>query len=170
MRPSLALSAVALITALLGLNSALGKDARLDPLAGDRMDIEKVLTNYRTAVSTGDEALFMTTILDDQIPFFSAGEVASQDRSLTSVGTRDVATFRRSVFHSGRRYRQSFDQVHIEQHASLAQVSLHFITQEQGSNDGGEGWKAITLLKVGGQWKIASSFYTVAGLPGPRSG
>ena len=176
-RTVLAVSAAALMAGLLALGSALGRDAGPAPLSdADRGEIEKVLTNYRTAVSTGDEALFMTTILDDQIPFFSAGEAASQDGSLRSAGTRDFAAFRRSVFHSGRQYRQSFEHVHIEQDGSLAQASLHFITREQGSDRGGEGWKVLTLLKVGGQWKIASEFYTVRSLsqvdrthPGDRS-
>jgi hypothetical protein len=42
----------------------------------------------------------------------------------------------------------------------MAQVWLHFITRVQGSHSGGEGWKTLTLLKVGGNWKIASEFYT----------
>ena len=165
-RTVLAISAVAVFAGLLALSPALGKEAGpAPPSDGDRGEIEKVLTNYRTAVSTGDEALFMTTILDDQIPFFSAGEAASQDGSLHSSGTRDFASFRRSVFHSGRRYRQSFDHVHIEQDGSLAQASLHFVTREEGSDRGGEGWKVLALLKVGDQWKIASEFYTVRSLP-----
>lgn len=140
-----------------------------NPNDADRHDIEKVLSNYPTAVSAGDEALFMTTILDDQIPFFSVGEKPSQADSLNSAQTRDFASFRRSIFHSDRHYRQTFDHIQINQDASLAQVSLHFVTRVVGSDSGGEGWKTLTLLKVGGQWKIASEFYTVRSLPAPHS-
>jgi hypothetical protein len=169
-RTVLAVSAAVLSAGLLALGPALSKDSKPAPRSDeDRGQIEKVLTNYHTAVSTGDEALFMTTLLDDQIPFFSAGEAASQDGSLSSAATRDFASFRRAVFHSGRRYRQSFDRVHIEQDSSLAQVSLHFITREQGSNNGSEGWKVLALLKVGGQWKIASELYTARSLSADRS-
>jgi hypothetical protein len=162
-RTVLAVSAVTLTAGLLAFGPALARPAHRSDQ--DRGEIEKVLTNYRTALSTGDEALFMTTILDDQIPFFCAGEAASQDGSLRSSGTRDFASFRRSVFHSGRRYRQSFEHVHIEQDGSLAQASLHFVTREEGSDRGSEGWKVLALLKVGGQWKIASEFYTARSLP-----
>jgi hypothetical protein len=127
----------------------------------DRAAIEQVLTNYTTAVTNSDEALFMTTLLDDQIPFFAAGDVATQPPSLKSPNTHAFAAFKRAVFHTNTRYRQTFDHVAIEQDKSLACVRLHFITRVVSSGAAAEGWKTLQLLKVGDQWKIASEFYTV---------
>lgn len=170
MRAFLLFSVLVLIAGSSVLASEPDRAGRLaSPNDADRRDIEKVLSNYPKAVSTGDEALFLTTILDDQIPFFSVGEKPSQADSLSSIETRDFASFRRSIFHSDKHYRQSFDHIQIRQDASLAQVSLHFVTRVVGSDSGGEGWKTLTLLKVGRQWKIASEFYTVRSLPAPDS-
>jgi hypothetical protein len=48
--------------------------------------------------------------------------------------------------------------VHIQQDGLLAQVSLVFVNSTaQGDT---WGWKTMQLLKVAGQWKIASEFYT----------
>jgi hypothetical protein len=129
--------------------------------APDRAAIEHVLNNYTTAVTNSDEALFMTTLLDDQIPFFAAGDVTSQLPSLKSADTHAFAAFKRAVFHTNIRYRQTFDHVAIEQDKSLACVRLHFITRVVSSGAAAEGWKTLQLLKVGDQWKIASEFYTV---------
>ena len=129
--------------------------------APDRAAIEQVLNNYTTAVTNGDEALFMTTLLDDQIPFFAAGDVATQPPTLKSADTHAFAGFRRAVFHTNTRYRQTFDHVSIEQDKSLACVRLHFITRVVSSGSAAEGWKTLQLLKVGDHWKIASEFYTV---------
>jgi hypothetical protein len=129
--------------------------------APDRAAIAQVLNNYTTAVTNGDEALFLTTLLDDQIPFFAAGDVATQPPSLKSADTHTFAAFKRAVFHTNTRYRQTFDHVSIEQDKSLACVRLHFITRVVSSGAAAEGWKTLQLLKVGDQWKIASEFYTV---------
>ncbi len=129
--------------------------------APDRAAIEQVLNNYATAVTNSDEALFMTTLLDDQIPFFAAGDVATQSLSLKSADTHAFAAFKHAVFHTNTRYRQTFDHVVIEQDKSLACVQLHFITRVVSSGAAAEGWKTLQLLKVGDQWKIASEFYTV---------
>jgi hypothetical protein len=129
--------------------------------ARDRAAIAQVLNNYTTAVTNGDEALFLTTLLDDQIPFFAAGDVATQPPSLKSADTHAFAAFKRAVFHTNTRYRQTFDHVAIEQEKSLACVRLHFITRVVSSGAAAEGWKTLQLLKVGDQWKIASEFYTV---------
>jgi hypothetical protein len=129
--------------------------------APDRAAIAQVLNNYTTAVTNGDEALFLTTLLDDQIPFFAAGDVATQPPSLKSADTHAFAAFKRAVFHTNTRYRQTFDHVAIEQDKSLACVRLHFITRVVSSGAAAEGWKTLQLLKVGDQWKIASEFYTV---------
>ena len=127
----------------------------------DRAAIRHVLDNYSKAVTDGDEALFMTTLLDDQIPFFAAGDLAAQPPSLKSADTRGVAAFKHSVFHTNTRYRQTLDHVIIEQDSSLASVQLHFITEVVSSGKAWEGWKTLQLLKVGDQWKIVSELYTV---------
>ena len=158
-----AVSVIACATLITGLwmsSLARAKDTQSAASSEDRAAIERVLTRYRVSVSTGDESLFLSTILDEQIPFFSAGNAASQDASLRSEGTRDLAGFRRAVFHSGKQYSQTFDHVRIQQDASVAQVWLHFVTRVRGADSGGEGWKTLALLKVGGNWKIASEFYT----------
>jgi hypothetical protein len=53
---------------------------------------------------------------------------------------------------------QRFRNIHIEQDGALANVSLVFVnTTARGA---AWGWKTLQLLKVEGQWKIASEFYT----------
>ena len=128
-----------------------------DATAPDRIAIAQVLENYRNAVSTGDEALFSTTLLDDQIPFFAVSEARAP---VESQQMRGVAAFRKAVFHSGRRYTQRFDDIRIAQDGALAQATLRFVTQRDDGS-GASGWKTLTLLDTGGHWKIASEFYTV---------
>ena len=71
-------------------------------------------------------------------------------------GTQNYDGFRQGVF-QGAPFTQRFQDVHIRQDGPLAQVSLVFInTAADGSS---WGWKTMELLKVGGQWKIASEFY-----------
>ena len=60
---------------------------------------------------------------------------------------------------SGKRYKQRFSNVKIEQVGLLAQVSLDYETALQEEDFSGKGWKVLHLLKVGGHWKIASEFY-----------
>ncbi len=63
----------------------------------------------------------------------------------------------RGVF-SGPPFTQKFQDVHVSQDGSLANVSLVYV------NSSAEGaswdWKTLQLLRVAGQWKIASEFYT----------
>ncbi|GEM_PF-3511846 len=133
------------------------------PQAPDHAAIAQVLENYRIAVSTGDEVLFSTTLLDDRIPFFAVRSPPSPGPVPDARQIRGVAAFRRNVFHGGRRYTQRFDDIRIAQDGGLAQASLRFVTlRDDGS--GGAGWKTLTLIDVGGQWKIASEFYTVRAL------
>jgi len=126
--------------------------------------IQGVLRDYRTAVSTGDEALFLTTLLDNQIPFFAVDAAADRVADPVFTDLQGVADFRLRVFHSGILYRQTFDQIKIDQHGALAQVTLHFVTRVRDSQEGGQGWKTLTLLKAGLRWKIVSEFYTVGNL------
>lgn len=134
-----------------------------DTPAPDHAAIAQVLENYRSAVTRGDEALFLTTLLDQQIPFHAVRDASSPETSLTSTQTRGVADFLRGVFHSGRRYQQRFDDIRIAQDGTLAQASLRFVTQRDDGS-GGAGWKTLALVQVNGQWKIASEFYTVRSL------
>ena len=76
-----------------------------------------------------------------------------------------ASRFRQAVFERGVRYTQHFYNVHIQQDGDLAQVSLDFVTKAMKSGDGGFGWKTLQLLKVRGQWKIASEIYTVRDPP-----
>ncbi len=155
--------ALALFAALFALSHA--TDAQGAPKteglqAPDQAGIAKVLENYRIAVSTSNEALFSTTLLDDQIPFHGLGDAKSVGTSTKSQDLKGVAGFRKSVFHSGKRYTQVFEDIHIKQEGSLAQADLRFTTR-RGDGSGGKGWKLLTLVKVGDSWKIASEFYTV---------
>jgi hypothetical protein len=120
----------------------------------DRQAIEALLDTYTRAVSTKDEALFETLLLSRDIPF---SDVGSATRNNGAGGTRHYGDFRRGVF-SGAAFTQKFQDVHIAQDGPLADVSLVFVnTAADGSS---WGWKTLQLLKVGGQWKIASEFYT----------
>ncbi|CAN5368554.1 hypothetical protein BH10PSE1_BH10PSE1_29650 [soil metagenome] len=135
-----------------------------DPASAEVVAIEQVLQNYRTGVSNGDEALFVTTLLNDHIPFYAVRTAAEDVAAVDFPDLQGVPDFRQRIFHGGQRYQQTFDQIEIDQHGALAQASLHFVTRIRDSDQGGEGWKTLTLLKVAGRWKIASEFYTVAPL------
>lgn len=69
------------------------------------------------------------------------------------------------AFASGTRYEQHFYNVEIKQDGPLAQVSLDFVIKEIGTQAGGYGRQTLQLLKVQGQWKIASEIYTAYPLP-----
>jgi hypothetical protein len=124
----------------------------------DRQSIEALLASYTRCVTEHDEAGFEALLLDKQIPF------SSVEASSASVGPRDLGhyeDFRQAVFASGKRYRQRFYNVRIEQHGALAQVSLDFVTEQLSADrKSSTGWKVLQLVRVGGQWKIASELYT----------
>jgi ketosteroid isomerase-like protein len=136
-----------------------------DTTVADRQAIEQVLATYTKSVSDGDEKAFSALLLSDQIPFSSTQGMNLDGAHSSHVETRHYAAFRESVFESGIHYTQHFYNIHIEQDGVLAQASLDFVTQVTGSDKGGYGWKVLQLLKVGGQWKIASEFYTAHPLP-----
>ena len=120
----------------------------------DRAAIDALLATYTRAVSTKDQALFETLLLSRDIPFSDAGSAA---KARGAEGTRRYEAFRHGVF-EGPAFTQKFQDVHVDQDGPLAQVSLVFVnTDAQGSS---WGWKTLQLLKVDGQWKIASEFYT----------
>jgi hypothetical protein len=128
---------------------------RFDSIGADREAIGAVLDTYTKAVSTKDEALFETLLLNTAIPFSGVG---SGDVSSDAAGAlAQYPAFREDVFH-GAPFTQRFQDIHITQDGPLASVSLVFVnTSPQGSS---WGWKTLQLLKVAGRWKIASEFYT----------
>jgi hypothetical protein len=120
----------------------------------DLKAINALLANYTRAVSNRDQALFESLLLDRSIPFSGvpATGKAGSDRE-----TRNYESFRKGVF-EGEPFTQKFRDVHIEQDGALANVTLVFEnTQPAGKS---WGWKILQLLKVDGDWKIASEFYT----------
>ena len=156
------------VVGLLAVDPAQGAEPVPQALpSNEHSAIARVLETYRIAVSTANEALFLTTILDTRISFFSAGDAPAENAALTSEQTRAFESFRQAVFHSNKSLSQTFDHIEIRQDRSLAQASLHFVTQLRGTTHGSEGWKTLIFLKVGDQWKIVSEFYTVRPLHQP---
>lgn len=131
----------------------------------EKRAIEQVLSLYAASLSKGDEATFSSILLNDQVPFSSTTELHLDKAEPAHLQTSRYAQFKRSVFESGKHYQQQFYHVRIEQDGALAQASLDFVTKDAQTHDGGYGWKSLTLLKVNGQWKVASEFYTVYPLP-----
>ena len=121
----------------------------------DRGAIETLLSTYTTAVSTKNQALFESLLLDTAIPF--SGVSAADRPSSARVVTNDYDSFRKGVF-EGPPFTQRFQDVHIDQDGRLASVSLVFVNTAPDGRSW--GWKTLQLLKVGGRWKIASEFYT----------
>ena len=126
-----------------------------DSTGADRRAIEALLDTYTRAVSTKDEPLFETLLLNKDIPFSDVGSAIKAGSA--ADGTRHYAGFREGVF-AGAPFTQKFQDVHIAQDGPLAQVSLVFVNTADGRSTW--GWKTLQLLNVAGQWKIASEFYT----------
>lgn len=121
----------------------------------DRQAIEGLLENYTKAVSTKNHALFESLLLDKGIPFTGV-PLLVKSGDLT-VKTSNYEDFRKGVF-EGEPFTQKFEDVHIKQDGTLAQVSLVFVNTT--SKDTSWGWKTMELVKVGGKWKIAAEFFT----------
>lgn len=122
----------------------------------DRRAITALLDNYTRAVSTQDQRLFETLLLSQAIPFSSVdAATAAADRE---DGARNYPAFRRGVF-EGQRFTQRFQDVQIEQDGALANVRLVFVNTKEESESW--GWKVLHLLKVDGEWKIASEFWSI---------
>ena len=152
--PALQLLAV-LVLAPAAAGAATPIPAGFESHGEDRQAIATLLSTYTKAVSTKDQTLFETLLLNKQVPFSGAGEAV---RGMGVPGrTENYEGFRQGVF-GGPAFIQSFRDIHIEQDGPLAQVSLVFINTT--SSDSSWGWKTMQLLKVGGHWKIASEFYT----------
>jgi hypothetical protein len=121
----------------------------------DRSAIQTLLATYTTAVSTKNQPLFESLLLNTAIPFSGVG--AADGPGGDEVVTTNYERFRKGVF-GGPPFTQRFQDVHIDQDGRLASVSLVFVnTAPDGKS---WGWKTLQLLKVGGRWKIASEFYT----------
>jgi hypothetical protein len=126
----------------------------------DDAAIHQLLDNYTRSVSTGDRRLFESQLLDLKIPFSYVGTSARSARRPTLADFQDYAGFRATIFDSGKKYRQRFSHVSIEQVGDLAQVSLDYQTALQGEPYQGSGWKILQLVRVDRRWKIASEFFT----------
>lgn len=121
--------------------------------------IHALLDTYTQSVTDRDEKKFEAQLLDLNIPFMGTGKLNKPGFVATTQNMGDYASFKAEIFQSERRYKQYFKDVKIEQNGNLAQVSLHFVTTDAATGEGGEGWKTLQLLKVQGQWKIASEFF-----------
>lgn len=128
------------------------------PSEAEAANINQLLANYTRSVSDGNRALFESQLLDLDIPFSSVPRKAGGAMTLKSV--QDYAGFRKAIFESGKKFKQRFSNVRIEQVGNLAQVSLDYETAYEGEAYDGKGWKVIQLIKSGGEWKIASEFFT----------
>jgi len=151
--------AIALVLALTPTCKAQTTRTSISPsfesTGADRQSVEALLDTYTRAVSTKDQALFETLLLNKEIAFSDANSAVKSDGA--AGGTNHYESFRRGVF-DGPPFTQEFQDVHITQDGPLAAVSLVFVNS---SSEGKSwGWKTLQLLKVGGKWKIASEFYT----------
>jgi len=159
---SICLSAVSSVSLAQDSPGVVGKHQN-DP--GEKLAIEHVLSIYTKSVSQGDEAAFAAILLSDQVPFSSTAELHLGKADSLHVQTNRYSGFKHTVFESGRHFEQQFYNTRIEQDGDLAQVSVDFVTKDARTHEGVYGWKSLTLLKVSGQWKIASEIYTVYSLP-----
>ncbi|WP_457354220.1 hypothetical protein [Sphingomonas sp. UYP23] len=126
------------------------------PSAGaDRAAIQLLLDTYAKAVSSKDEALFETLLLNKSIPFSDVGSVVKAAGA--DPRTQHYDAFKKGVF-GGLPFSQHFQGVHIQQDGALAAVSLVFVNRSASGSSW--GWKTLQLLKIDGRWKIASEFYT----------
>lgn len=130
------------------------------PAPEEDKKIRALLENYTQSVTQGDRARFESQLLDTDIPFsgVSSGEGGLNGASLKTI--QDYRGFRRAIFDGGEKFRQRFSNIHIEQLGNMAQVSLDYETARQDAAYEGKGWKVLQLIKVDGQWKIASEFFT----------
>nr|WP_297525273.1 nuclear transport factor 2 family protein [uncultured Roseateles sp.] len=127
------------------------------PSTEDLALIQQLLAQYTASVTDGDARRFESQLLDLNIPFSGVAKDFGASAGLANV--QNYPGFKQAIFGSGKRYKQRFSNVKIEQVGLLAQVSLDYETALQEDDDGGKGWKVLHLLKVGGHWKIASEFY-----------
>jgi ketosteroid isomerase-like protein len=131
----------------------------------DRAAIVALIETYSKAVANRDEAQFMSTMLDDHIPLFSANDDPSQKASLQSKDMYELSGLRNAFFHGKTQFQVTFDHISVQQDRSLAQAFAHFVTSVgRDRKPVMDGWKSIQFLKVGDQWKIVSELYTIASM------
>ncbi len=131
------------------------------PTSEDLPLIQALLNIYTYSVNTGDRQAFEAQLLDTNIPFYGLPGQLPTDFAGGLSAVQDYPAFRRAVFESNGKFAQTFSNIKIDQNGDLAQVSLNFLTKLLPDGGAGQGWKVLHLLKVRGQWKIASEFYTV---------
>jgi hypothetical protein len=131
------------------------------PTSEDLPLIQALLNTYTHSVNTCDRQAFEAQLLDTNIPFFGLPGNLPADFAGGLSAVQNYPAFRRAVFESDSKFAQTFSNIKIDQNGGLAQVSLNFLTRVLPSGGAGQGWKVLHLLKVHGQWKIASEFYTV---------
>jgi hypothetical protein len=119
--------------------------------------INQLLTNYTRSVADDDRALFESQLLDLNLSFSGVQRKAGPQ---TLKAVQDYAGFRREIFESGKKFKQRFSNVTIEQVGNLAQVSLDYETAYESEAYNGKGWKVMHLIKTDTGWKIASEFFT----------
>lgn len=156
MKRLLALTALAIpVTPVPAASCQTPVPATFESTGPDRKAIETLLDTYTRAVSSKNQALFETLLLNRSIPFSGVPLSSANERALT--GTANYVSFRKAVF-EGRPFTQRFRDVHVQQDGSLAQVSLVFVNTTSGQSTW--GWKTMQLVKLGGKWKIAAEFFT----------
>jgi len=128
------------------------------PSAEENQGINAVLATYTSSVSDGNSQRFESQLLDLKIPFAGVWGDMAASTNLTTI--QDYAGFKKSIFESGKKFKQRFSNIKIEQIGAVAQVSLDYETALKESSYDGKGWKVMHLLKVEGHWKIASEFFT----------
>ncbi|MCQ8242367.1 hypothetical protein [Rhizosaccharibacter radicis] len=121
----------------------------------DRPAIQELLDTYTRAVSTRNQTLFESLLLNKQIPFAFVGGAAGPNARIGAE--RNYEAFRKGVF-EGAPITQSFSDEQIRQDGALADVTLVFTNVAASGRS--RGFKTMQLLKVGGRWKIASEFFT----------
>lgn len=164
MRGSAFLTLAALVVASPALAAAPAYLSQHETSADDRAAIEALLTTYTTSVTKHDEAAFEALLLNEAVPFSGvSGKLGAG--AATPPDTQRYADFRKSIFAPGAHFSQQFYNVQIAQDGSLAEVALDFVTKDETSGQAGYGWKTLQLLKVQGQWKIASEFFTGRAVP-----
>lgn len=129
--------------------------ATFESRGDDRQAIATLLDTYTKAVSTKDQALFETLLLNKAIPF--TGIPLSGAGKDATPKTSQYEEFRKGVF-EGDPFTQSFKDIHIKQDGRLAQVSLVF--ENTSPTEKSWGWKTMELIKLDGRWKIAAEFFT----------
>jgi hypothetical protein len=129
--------------------------ATFESRGDDRRAIAKLLDDYTKAVSTKDQALFESLLLDKGIAF--SGVPLSRKSAILTVRTANYEDFRKGVF-EGEPFTQTFRNIHIQQDGALAQVSLVF--ENRTPTEKSWGWKTLQLIKVDKKWRIAAEFFT----------